>query len=139
MPGDPPTVLRHFTTLRGKDQRTVDYVGNSKVRINFLNKFYVDLTSILLTAMLLVAPWSFLFYVLSNWFSFRLTEEAPTMEAQQRSTCKALVKRTQHFTEQHSTCLLWKMFSSFDHLLSGAQSCSALLNRVWSRSKMLSE
>ena len=87
MPGNPPTVLRHFTTLRGKDQRTVDYVGNSKVRINFLNKFYVDLTSILLTVILLVAPWSFLFYLLSNWFSFRLTEEAPTMEAQQRSTC----------------------------------------------------
>ena len=72
MPGNPPTVLRHFTTLRGNDQRTVDYVGNSKVRINFLNKFYVDLTSILLTAILLVAPWYFLFYLLSNWFSFRL-------------------------------------------------------------------
>ena len=59
MPGNPPTVLRHFTTLRGKDQRTVDYVGNRKVRMNFLNRFYVDLTSILLTVIFLAALWFF--------------------------------------------------------------------------------
>ena len=64
MPGNPPTVLRHFTTPRGKDQRTVDYVGNRKASINFLNKIYVDLTSILLNVILLVAPWYFLFYLL---------------------------------------------------------------------------
>ena len=59
MPGNPPTVLRHFTTLRGKDQRTVDYVGNRKVRMNFLNRFYADLTSILLNVILLAALWFF--------------------------------------------------------------------------------
>ena len=59
MPGNPPTVLRHFTTPRGNDRRTVDYVGNRKVRINFLNKVYVDLTSILLNVILLVALWFF--------------------------------------------------------------------------------
>ena len=59
MPGNPPTVLRHFTTPRGKDQRTVDYVGNRKVRMNFLNRFYVDLTSILLNVILLAALWFF--------------------------------------------------------------------------------
>ena len=83
MPGNPPTVLRYVTT---PDRRTVDYFGDRKVRINFLNRFYIDLTSILLNVSLLAALWFFLFYLLSNWFSFRLTEQAPKMEAQQRST-----------------------------------------------------
>ena len=59
MPGNPLTVLRHFTTPRGKDPHTGDYVGNRKVRVNFLNLFYVDLTSILLNAISLVALWFF--------------------------------------------------------------------------------
>ena len=64
MSGNPHTVLRYFTTPRGKDRCTVDYVGNGKVRINFLNKFYVDLTSILLKVILLAALWFFVLFAL---------------------------------------------------------------------------
>jgi len=64
MPGNPPTVLRHFTTPRGKDQRTVDYAGNRKASINFLNKIYVDLTSILLNVIFLAALWFFVLFAL---------------------------------------------------------------------------
>ena len=59
MPGNSPTVLHDFTTSRGKDPRTVHYVGNKRVRISFLNKFYVDLKPILLKAILLAALWFF--------------------------------------------------------------------------------
>ena len=59
MPGNSPSILRHFNTSRGKDRRTLDYVGNRKVRINFLNKFYVNLTSILLNGTLIAALWYF--------------------------------------------------------------------------------
>ena len=111
MLGNPPTVLRHFTTPKGKYRCTVDYVGNRKVRINFLNKFCVDLTSMLLTAILLAALWLL--------FALELVWWRPSREA--HHVIKTLTLQTQ-FSYQKT-----ELFSLFLCIIHSYICCKILI------------